>query len=307
MRISIVTVCYDAAAVIESCLHSVAEQASRDIEHVVIDGSSTDGTQAIVRRFPHVAKLISEPDHGIYDAMNKGLDHVTGDYVLFLNADDRLALGTSLADAVAAIERDPGADVYYGALEVRPLNEPAFVFRPPGPEDAATFMVCGCLPHQSTLARPAVFARTGPFDLRYRYHADYDWFLKVLSDPLIDVRAIGTVIGSFRMGGASSQLAQGQPEVFAIQNQSPLYASAEWDRKRIEALQQAWLNERIEAQQLRDELAAASGGRPRAVLRTRMQRLRWRVLEGCVRYLPGGVLEGLRRGRAYGRAVRMRR
>src|SRR5262249_47252445 len=152
------------------------------------------------------------------DAMNKGLEHVTGDFVLFLNADDRFASRAALARAVAKIEQDPGGDVYYGCLHVRPEDGPPHVFRPPKPADAATFMVCGCLPHQSTLARPSVFARTGRFDLRYRYHADYDWFLKVLADPAIDVRLMDAVVGSFRLGGASSRLAEGQPEVYAIQN-----------------------------------------------------------------------------------------
>jgi hypothetical protein len=81
-------------------------------------------------------------------------------------------------------------------------------------------MIADCLPHQSTLARPLVFAKTGGFDLRYRYHADYDWFLKILADPTIDVRLLNDVIGSFQLGGASSQLTEAQPEVYALQNQS---------------------------------------------------------------------------------------
>jgi glycosyltransferase involved in cell wall biosynthesis len=112
LKTSIVTVCNNADAVIEGCLQSVAEQTYRDIEHIVIDGLSSDGTIATVRRYPHVATLVSESDQGIYDATNKGLDRSTGDYVLFFNADDRFASATALANAVAAIERDFGVDVY---------------------------------------------------------------------------------------------------------------------------------------------------------------------------------------------------
>jgi glycosyltransferase involved in cell wall biosynthesis len=336
MKISVITVCYNAAAVIDKCLQSVAEQTHDDIEHIVIDGLSSDGTVDVVRRYPHVATLVSEPDHGIYDAMNKGLDHVTGDFVLFLNADDQFASARSLTNSVKAIGRNPGGDVYYGALEVRTLDGMATVFRPPRPAEAAGLMICGCLPHQSTLARPAVFAKTGRFDLRYRYHADYDWFLKILGDPMIDVRSVDEVIGSFREGGASSQLAAGQPEVYAIQNSAPLYATPEWDRKRIVVLQEAFLRERIEADRLRGEMrdlreaacgarraaippappsrvsitagwrsatdtAGLSLGRIRDAVLLWTRHLRWRMLEACVRYLPRGAVDGLRRLRVLGR------
>jgi hypothetical protein len=335
MKISIITVCYNAAGHIESCLSSVAEQTWPDIEHVVVDGLSTDATVAIVRRYHHVTTLISEPDHGIYDAMNKGLDLISGDYVLFLNADDTLVSADALARAVAAIEADSGGDVYYGSLKVRPLDGPAWVFHPPPPAEAPIFMIWGCLPHQSTLARPAVFARTGRFDPRYRYHADYDWFLKVIADPAIDVRSVTEVIGSFQLGGASSQLATGQLEVYAIQNQSPLYATPEWDKQRIATLQEAFLRERLQIAQLKEELhttresvrrlkhayrlrvgrsvgaaveawlaavafARAAPGVLRDTVRMAPRRLRWWTLRTCVRILPAGAVDLLRdaRGRA---------
>jgi glycosyltransferase involved in cell wall biosynthesis len=333
VRISVITICYNAEGVIERCLQSVAEQTHADIEHIVIDGFSHDGTVDIVRRYPHVARLISEPDRGIYDAMNKGLDHVTGDYVLFLNADDRFASTTALAKAVVAITRDPGGDVYYGALEVRPLEGPPHVFRPPPPNEAPRFMVCGCLPHQSTLASPPVFAKTGRFDLRYRCHADYDWFLKILADRTIDVRSMDEVVGSFQMGGISSQLAARQPEVYAIQNSSPLYATPEWDRERILALQEAFLQERIEAERLRGELRSlreraqvaqepdeqrgydtgrwpvagnirTAVGEVRDAVRSGLRGLRWWMSAWCVRNLPPGAISVLRRVRARGRGMR---
>jgi hypothetical protein len=255
MKISIITVCYNADAIIHHCLDSVAEQTYSQIEHIVIDGNSTDATMSIVKQYPHVARLVSEPDTGLYDAMNKGLALVTGDYILFLNSDDKFTSASTLADAVVAIGQAPDADVYYGWLEVRSRDGAAHVFRPPAPEAAAEFMITGCLPHQSTLSRPSVFARTGPFDLRYRYHADYDWFLKILSNPEVVIRALPCTIGSFLEGGLSSQLANGQPEVHAIQDSSPLYRGTDWDRKRIAVLQMALLNERLEVARVRRENA----------------------------------------------------
>ena len=92
MRISVITVAYNSAATIADTLVSVASQSHQDIEHIVIDGASTDDTQSIVgARGRHVARFISEPDRGLYDAMNKGLRLATGDLVGFLNADDIFA------------------------------------------------------------------------------------------------------------------------------------------------------------------------------------------------------------------------
>ena len=276
--VSVVTVCRNAAATLEACIESVAGQSYAAVEHIIIDGASTDGTAEILQRHrQRLAVVVSEPDSGLYDAMNKGVARATGEFLLFLNADDRFAGMHALRDAMAALARQPDGDVYYGSLEVRGAGAP-FVHAPPPPDQAAEEMVLGCLPHQATLARRSVFARTGPFDLRWRRHADYDWWLKVLSDPAIRVRQIPTVVASFAMGGASSDLAKGQPEVFAIQNASPLYRSAEWDRRRIEKFQRAWLAERIEAARLREAGAVAEPG--------------WKVRFAA--HLPGPMLRILR-------------
>jgi hypothetical protein len=264
-RVSLITVCMNAAATIDSCLFSIARQSYRDFEHVVVDGASTDGTLAILEKHrSEIGTLISEPDRGLYDAMNKGIAAANGEFVLFMNADDTFASRHSLRDAILAIDKLPDGDVYYGSIEVRSDLGQGFgpvIHTPASPDAAAEEMVTGCLPHQATLARRAVFDRTGPFDLRWRRHADYDWWLKVMADPTLRLRRIDTVVASFALGGASSELAKGQPEVFAIQNASMLYRSAEWDRRRIELLQKAWLEARIEAAALR-EAAAASGLAP---------------------------------------------
>ncbi|NMJ42858.1 glycosyltransferase [Roseomonas sp. JC162] len=279
--VSVVTVCRNAAATLETCIESVAAQSYAPVEHIVIDGASTDGTPDILKRHrERLAVVVSEPDSGLYDAMNKGVARASGAFVIFMNADDLFAGPNALRDAMAEIARQPDGDVYYGSLEIRGAGAP-FVHTPPPPDQAPVEMVLGCLPHQATLARREVFARTGPFDLRWRRHADYDWWLKVLCDPTVRLRQIPTVIASFAMGGASSDLAKGQPEVFAIQNASPLYRSPEWDRRRIEMFQGAWLAERMEAARLREGHAGVPGWKAR-----------------LARHLPPGmvrVLRGLKR------------
>ena len=99
MKISVITVCFNSQATIERSIQSVVAQQWPAVEHIVIDGGSTDGTLAILERFrPHLAALVSEPDKGIYDAMNKGLARATGEVVCFLNADDQYADAHVLAE-----------------------------------------------------------------------------------------------------------------------------------------------------------------------------------------------------------------
>lgn len=259
--VTVITVCRNAAATIDACLESVASQTWPEVDYVVVDGGSTDGTAQIIDRHrAAVATLVSEPDQGIYDAMNKGLSYAKGEFVIFLNADDRFVGPNVIAEAMAAIARAPGYDVYYGSLEVRHGRD-VMLHQPPPPAGAAEEMVLGCLPHQATFARRTVFERTGLFDLRWRRHADYDWWMKILADPALRLHRIDTLVTSFAVGGASSDLAKGQPEVFAIQNSSALFRTAEWDRRRIEIYQRALLASRLERIE-RSQRIEYDSGRP---------------------------------------------
>ena len=287
--VSVVTVCRNAAATLGTCIASVLAQTWPHIEYIVIDGASTDATPAILARHRDgIATLVSESDRGIYDAMNKGIARATGEFIIFLNADDHFVGPEAVARAMTEIARAPRADVYYGSIEVRD-GAARIRHDPPPAEGAAEEMVLGCLPHQATFARRAVFARTGPFDLRWRRHADYDWWLKVLADPTLRLQRIDALIASFALGGASSELAKGQPEVFAIQNAAPLYRTPDWDRRRVEMFQRAWLEARIALARV-NEAAAAPGaqarrGMPDLVAAAR----RW-----AVRALPGPAVRAIR-------------
>lgn len=286
IHVSIVTVCYNAATDIERCLRSVARQSHPYIEYIVIDGGSTDGTLATIEKYrDRIAVLVSEPDNGIYAAMNKGLASATGDLVYFLNADDYLLDEQVVGDVAGFVATHPQGGVYYGSIELRqPGGETIGVYQPNGPMMAAEIMVCGCLPHQATFARRDVFERTGPFDESYRYHADYDWFLKVIADPDIGLVRLPRVVASYQLGGASAQLAQGQPEAYRIQNASPLYASEDWSRRRIAIYQEALLATRVENAELKARLDARdiagrwSGAYPAAIRHAIVGRLGARTL-----------------------------
>lgn len=258
MKISVVTICFNAEEVIRPTLASVADQTWHDLEYVVVDGASTDGTMDVVREFEDaVDVLISEPDHGIYDAMNKGLCASTGDAVIFMNAGDHFYSDYVVELAAETLVRHPGADVVYGGIEVRHQTGAVSDFMPPAETEALEFLIHGSLPHQGTFARRRAFARTGLFDTRYRSHADYDWFLKVATDRSLQLRRMPFLVASYALGGASGQLERGERERHAIQNSTAALQSQDWLRRRIEIYQETYLGLRIEVENLR-AMAATS-------------------------------------------------
>lgn len=180
--ISIITVCRNAESTIEDTIQSVITQTYHHVEYIVVDGASTDATLDIIRRYAdRIAQVVSEPDRGLYDAMNKGLLLATGDYVCFLNAGDTLHEDDTLhllVRSLAGCSQLP--DVIYGQtalvdaeghfLRMRRLQAPRRLswrsFR-------LGMLVC----HQSFYARRQLAPL---YDLRYRYSADFDWCIRVM-------------------------------------------------------------------------------------------------------------------------------
>lgn len=258
--VSIITVCRNAAHCIDQCIRSVVGQSYGRIEYIIVDGASDDGTVEVVNRYrERVAIFVSEPDNGPYSAMNKGIALASGDFILFINADDFLVHQHVIRDVVDFIESHPRGDVYYGAMAIRFKDDDDIVYDPGPPDKVAEMSVDGCLPHQTTFARRQVFQRTGLFDERYRIHADYDWFLKVIADPEVELVKMGLVVSSFWAGGLSSQLEAAQREIYRIQNAAPLYQTLEWSRRRIEILQHSLLAHKFAVQHLKKALRAKVG------------------------------------------------
>ena len=194
MRVSIVTITYNAAAVLQPTLDSVAVQDHDDLEHVIVDGASTDGTVEMARRYQAAAKskgnghdvvVVSEPDKGLYDAMNKGLRQVTGDYVCFLNAGDRLPAADTVSRVVEAAQLSGDGDypaVVYGDTDIIGPQGEWVGHRHLSPPDHLNWrsfkqgmLVC----HQAFYARTDI-ARQVEYDTRYRYSADVDWCIRVM-------------------------------------------------------------------------------------------------------------------------------
>lgn len=224
-RISVITVCLNARRHITRCLASVAGQKHVSVQHIVVDGLSTDGTVDIVSSFPHVSLLISERDDGIFSAMNKGLKHVDGDYVVFLNADDCFLDETVLRDVVDFLENNP-VDLAYGSIVVETPYADDFIFSPRGGLEEFETLAIDPLPHQGTFARRRLYQDVGGFSQRFRVLADYEWFLKVFASPGVTFARIPRTIAIYSMAGASADPAKRLPEFFRIQQESALFGSA---------------------------------------------------------------------------------
>lgn len=207
MKVSIITVARNAAATIADTLCSVGGQTHPDIEHIVIDGASTDGTFQIVRRYAGpLAATISEPDRGIYDAMNKGIALAGGDIVGTLNADDTYASPTAVA-TVAAAFADPAVDCTFADLVyVRPGNKGGIVRYYRSNRFTPALFARGWMPaHPTFFARRRLFERLGGYKTDYRIAADYELLIRFLHVHRLNYRYIPTVLVRMRTGGVSTR------------------------------------------------------------------------------------------------------
>ena len=299
VEFSIITVTRNAAATLERSIQSVAKQRHRPIDYIIVDGASSDGTSAIVERYGGVVtRFTSERDEGIYDAMNKGLALARGDFIYFLGADDSLIDDRTLTDVAASLDRAP-CDLLYGGIDVRSTDGRVVPFMPPPPDEALSFMIRGCLPHQASFASRRAFDRIGEFDTRYRIAGDYDWFLRVLTCGDLTARRIERRIASYQMGGMSNRLRESQAEAYAIQNALPLYRQADWLKRRVSVFQRALVSQyRQEGDPLRLLQAIfvyvgcllLAGFVPGHRLEKRIAQLQQAVLEGrLAKAAPGDV------------------
>ncbi len=214
---SIITVTFNASSTIATTLRSVGEQTCRDFEHIIIDGASTDDTLKLIERVQcSNRKLTSEPDSGIYDAMNKGLDQATGKYVLFLNAGDAFHSPDTLAHIADAIFHNDFPGIVYGQTDIvdakgrfithRHLKAPDNLSRE---SFAEGMVVC----HQAFVALTAL---TSTFDLKYRFSADYDWCIQCLQHSRKNVFMDETLIDYLNEGMSTANRRKSLIERFRI-------------------------------------------------------------------------------------------
>lgn len=205
MKITIITATYNSAATVRDTLTSVQGQSYPDIEHLIIDGASSDATLSIVREFAHVAACHSQKDRGIYDAMNRGVSYATGDIVGILNSDDVYVDNTTIA-SVMQVFAETGADAVYGDLnyvQADDLNKIVRRWRA-GAFDRQSFKWGWMPPHPSFFVRRELYEKFGKFNLEFRSAADYELMLRMAYKHQINCAYLPHVLVKMRTGGVSN-------------------------------------------------------------------------------------------------------
>ena len=220
MKISIITVAYNSNKTIGDAINSVLSQTYENIEYIIIDGGSADGTVEVIQSYrDKISRFISEPDNGIYDAMNKGISKATGDIIGFLNSDDIYA-DTEVLAKIANVFKDPKVDAIYADLVyVTQDNSRIVRYWKSKPFLKGDFAKGWCPAHPTFYVRKSAIERLGSFDQSYKLAADMEFMLRYLEQGQLGVVYIPHVLVRMRLGGASNQslksIVEQNQEIFA--------------------------------------------------------------------------------------------
>lgn len=207
MKISIITSVYNNQETIKDAIDSVLNQTYENIEYIIIDGRSSDGTIDIIKSYgDKISKFVSESDKGIYDGLNKGISLATGDIVAFLHSDDIYASDDIIQNVADKFSSDSLLDGIYGDLIYTPKNDTTKVIRYWKSKDFdKSLLAKGWMPaHPTLFLKREVYEKYGAFDLNFKIAADYDFMLRVLSAG-INVQYLPHVLYKMRVGGESNR------------------------------------------------------------------------------------------------------
>lgn len=201
-KLSVITIVYNNVKDIERTMLSVLNQTYPNIEYIIIDGASNDGTKDVIYKYKDkLAQFISEKDKGIYDAMNKGLALATGDYVLFMNSGDEIYAPETVKEV---FETAPGADIYYGETEM--FNEQWQSLGQRRHQAPETFD-WHSFKHGMSISHQAIYVKRSlavPYDLQYKYSADIDWIIKAAKKASSIINT-NSYVAKYLVGGISKQ------------------------------------------------------------------------------------------------------
>jgi glycosyltransferase involved in cell wall biosynthesis len=214
MKLSVITICFNEKDTISQTIESVLNQSFTDYEYIIIDGNSNDGTYDIIRGyFNHFKKIVSEPDNGIFDAMNKALDFAEGDYIFFLNAGDILVNKNVFENIFS---KSNSEDIIYGDVIFKYAS--GIMMRRKSPRILSPqYFFVDSLNHQTTFMNRKLMTEIGHFDTSLKITADYDVILNAVFDKKCSTCYVSLPVTYFNLSGISSN-----PEFFMLQNKERL-------------------------------------------------------------------------------------
>jgi glycosyltransferase involved in cell wall biosynthesis len=208
MKISIITATYNSSITILDCINSVNNQSYKDIEHIIIDGLSTDNTINLIKSVSSRVKVVvSEKDNGIYDAMNKGISLATGEIIAILNSDDVYASSCVIEEVVSFFKANSNLGILYGDLQYVKKDNIQKVVRVWNslPYFNNFFENGNVPPHPSTFLLKKIYDEFGAFNLKYRLAADYEFMLRVFKKSKLKILYVPSLIVKMRLGGATNK------------------------------------------------------------------------------------------------------
>lgn len=217
MKISVITVCFNAQNEIEQTINSVLSQTYKNLEFIIIDGASSDATLDIIKKYrDNIDVLVSEKDDGIFYAMNKGISCAKGDLLVFINAGDSFYSDNSLEQSVHYIKKKPKARIFFGDINVIEENGVQWIktFRD---TDKLT-LISNCLCHQSVFTRRNLFEKIGGFDENYPVISEHDFNLRAIIQHKARAQYIPVIVSNFSMGGDSTARHRIKNTSWIIQN-----------------------------------------------------------------------------------------
>lgn len=207
MRVSIITICYNREATIDNAIESVLNQDFPNIEYIVIDGNSTDGTTEIIQSYgDKISRFVSEPDKGMYDALNKGLRLATGDIIGLMHSDDEFYDATVVSQIVAAFQNNPNTDGVYGdGIYVSNDAEERIIRDRIGGAYSLKKVQSGWLPlHPTVYLKRTVIEKYGFYNLDFKIASDTELLLRYLYKYQIKITYVNSYFVKMRMGGLST-------------------------------------------------------------------------------------------------------
>ncbi len=206
MKISIITTTYNSSGFVRDAIMSVISQTWTGIEYIIIDGGSSDNTLEIIEEYkPRIAQVISEPDKGRYDAMNKGIKLATGDVIGFLHSDDIFESDQTIEKIADCFEKKHTDLIYGDCLYVSKKNTDMVIRRWKSKSFVPEMLRKGWMPpHTTIFAKREVYEKFGLYNLSYRISADYDWIVRLFSSPGITSFYLPQIITRMRVGGISN-------------------------------------------------------------------------------------------------------